>query len=88
METKIEFTRINNDVNDKPRGVCHFLNFITDNDNTGSILGIGGSYDVALSRAKKIGGRKFHNKQYGCGIVFQSYNLDDTAKQIVELKNK
>lgn len=85
METKIEFTRINNDANGNPRYVCHFLNFITDNDNTGSILGIGGSYDVALSRAKKIGGRKFHNKQYGGGIVFQSYNLRETEEDINEL---
>lgn len=33
METKIEFTRINNDVNGKPRYVCHYLNFITDKDD-------------------------------------------------------
>lgn len=82
METKIKFTRINNDVNGNPRWVCHHMNFITHKDD------ILHSYQTALSRAKKIGGRKFHNKQYGCGIVFQSYNLDDTAKQIVELKNK
>lgn len=69
----IEFTRVNNDVNGNPRYVCHFLR-------------IADTYDEAMRLAKKIGGRKFHNKQYGGGIVFQSYNLNETAKQIVELK--
>lgn len=92
----IEFTRINNDVNGNPRYVCHYSNLITDDEieqsyERSDILRgttfVDIQYGVALSRAKKIGGRKFHNKQYGGGIVFQSYNLDDTAKQIVELKN-
>ena len=42
-------------------------------------------YEIALKRARKLGGRKFHNKQYGGGIVFQSYNISDTEKQIKEL---
>ena len=44
-------------------------------------------YEKALKRAKKIGGRKFHNKQYGGGIVFQSYNTDQLMKDIAALKN-
>lgn len=73
METnKIEFKRINNDVNGNPRFVCHFLN-IADN------------YTIAVKLANKIGGRKFHNKQYGGGIVFQSYNIQETERKILEL---
>jgi hypothetical protein len=75
---KIEFTRINNDVNGNPRYVCHFLNLLKENEN---------GYDTAIKRAHKIGGRKFHNKQYGGGIVFQSYNIADTAKAILEIVN-
>lgn len=45
-------------------------------------------YKKALERAHKLGGKKFHNKQYGGGIVFQSYNLDDTEKSIHELMEK
>lgn len=73
MTTKIEFTRLNNDVNDNPRYAVHFLN-------------IADSYDRALQLAKSIGGRKFHNKQYGGGIVFQSYNIQDTEKDILTIK--
>jgi hypothetical protein len=47
-----------------------------------------GKYGIALKRAKKIGGKKFHNKQYGGGIAFQSYNIKETEKQIEELLNQ
>ena len=43
------------------------------------------SYSTALYNAKKIGGKKFHNKQYGGGIVFQSYNIQDTERHILEM---
>lgn len=70
--TGINFTRINNDINGNPRYVCHFLN-------------IAGSYSEAIKKANSIGGRKYHTKNYGGGIVFQSYNIEDTAKGIKEL---
>lgn len=82
QENKIDFTRINNDTNGNPRYVCHFLTFQTKDE----MLGIEPfSYELALKRARKLGGRKFHNKQYGGGIVFQSYNIADTEKEIKEL---
>jgi hypothetical protein len=68
-----DFTRVNNDVNGNPRYVFHFLQ-LADN------------YTEALTLAKKIGGRKFHNKQYGGGIVVQSYNLQKEIELINELK--
>jgi hypothetical protein len=69
-------TRIKNDTNGNPRRVIHFLAFTTDEDRKRGIS-IHQLYDLALSRAKRYGGRKFHNKQYGGGIVFQSYSDDD-----------
>ncbi len=80
----IEFTRITNDSNGNPRYVCHFLNFCVPSDNerfTGLDF-ISRKYDVALSRSRQFGGRKFHNKQYGGGIVFQSYNIDRLGEKI------
>ena len=77
MSTLIEFIRVNNDTNGNPRYVCHFLNFIKADEKS--------DYSEALYRAKKIGGRKFHNKQYGGGVVFQSYNVEQTEKDILEL---
>jgi hypothetical protein len=70
-----DFTRIKNDVNGNPRFVCHFLHFSR-------------NYSDALYLAKKLGGRKFHNKQYGGGIVFQCYNLPELCNRINELTNK
>jgi len=78
----IEFTRINNDSNGNPRYVCHFLAFISDSDK---FTDIDSRYALSLSRAKKLGGRKFHNKQYGGGIVFQSYNIEETGRRIEEM---
>lgn len=74
MKTTIEFTRINNDTNGNPRYVCHFL-------------AINGDYDTAVKMANKIGGKRFHNKQFGGGIVFQSYNIGDTERGILNLLN-
>lgn len=68
-----DFTRVNNDINGNPRYVFHFLQ-LADN------------YTEALTLAKKIGGRKFHNKQYGGGIVVQSYNLQKEIELINDLK--
>ena len=69
----IDFKSVKNDGNGNPRYVCHFLNFA---DN----------YARALFLANQIGGRKFHNKQYGGGIVFQSYNIKNLESQILKIK--
>lgn len=66
-------TRIANDTNGNPRYVCHFL-------------AVADTYSEALYKAKRIGGRKFHNKQYGGGIVFQSYNTDRLEDSIRQLQ--
>ncbi len=89
---KIEFTRINNDTNGNPRYVCHFLNLLSDKEqneiraNTSNASNsVSNMYSEAISKAKKIGGKKYHNKQYGGGIVFQSYNIQETENDILNL---
>jgi len=67
------FTRINNDTNGNPRFVIHYLQ-------------LADSYDRALYLSRKLGGRKFHNKKYGGGIAFQSYNTEDLKKRIEQIK--
>ena len=67
------FTRINNDVNGNPRFVVHFLQ-------------LADTYERALFLSRKLGGRKFHNKQYGGGIAFQSYNTDQLAERIAQIR--
>lgn len=88
----IDWTRIDNDTNGNPRYVCHFLNLLTKQENgyhdgkkyIEPILSLDEKYKAALKRANKIGGKKYHNKKYGGGIVFQSYNIQATEKAIQE----
>jgi hypothetical protein len=67
------FTRINNDINGNPRFVVHYLQ-------------LADSYERALFLSRQLGGRKFHNKQYGGGIAFQSYNTEYLAERIAQIK--
>jgi hypothetical protein len=43
------------------------------------------TYEAALALARQIGGRKYHNKQYGGGIVFQCYGPDDIGPHIARV---
>lgn len=99
METKIEFTRVNNDVNGNPRYVCHFFNLLNANERGYTYAGeefnpnkpildleLRDKYTLAINKSHKIGGKKFHNKQYGGGIVFQSYSLPELEKAINSIK--
>ena len=80
----ISFHRIAHDSNGNPRYVVHFLKLLTPDERAAS-ASLTNKYAIACKRANQIGGRKFHNKQYGGGIVFQSYNTDETARQIEQL---
>ena len=95
-----DFTRVNNDTNGNPRYVIHFTKLISDKDeaeireNFGASLAINPlnftsyCYDEAVLKAKKIGGKRFHNKQYGGGIVFQHANVNRIVERVNELLNK
>jgi len=86
-EIEDQFTRVNSDVNGNPRYAIHFLNC----EPAAWV-----NYDMTLHERylkvcklmNSIGGRKFHNKQYGGGIVFQSYSLPDTWGHIERVKNQ
>ena len=75
----IEFTRVNNDVYGNPRYVTHFFSLLKEEEQTLS------NYNLALKRANKLGGRKYRGSDFGGGIVFQSYNLDDLRKNIIDM---
>lgn len=77
----MELTRINNDVNGNPRYVTHFLNIPIEGEG----LSISEKYALACKKANAIGGRKYHTKSFGGGIVFQSYNTNDLINAIKNL---
>jgi len=78
----MQFTRIKNDVNGNPRYVVHFLEFIPEGKDCQDFGGITNAYKLACKAANKIGGRKYTGKDFGGGIVFQSYNNSDLEKNI------
>jgi len=80
-----KFTRVNNDINGNPRYVVHFLEVLNDEERVS--IPFNKKYEYALKKAKKIGGKKYDNKSYGGGIVFQSYNIEKTYDDIQKLKN-
>lgn len=86
----IEFTRVKNDINGNPRYVVHFLNLLSKDELlTNSQIGLSviAEYKQACQKAKQLGGRKYTGKDFGGGIVFQSYNTRDLEKRILELVN-
>lgn len=86
--SKANFMRVNNDVNGNPRYVTHFANLLSHYDNYQANLSIDKKYELALKKAKLIGGKKFHNKLYGGGIVFSSvFNLDDLVAKVQQIAN-
>ena len=85
-----DFIRVNSDINGNSRFVCHYLNLNSDAEAS-VIMGwnskgqlVNDKYAQALERAKQLGGRKYHNKQYGGGIVFQCVEglLPDLCKRL------
>lgn len=86
--TPDDFTKIKHDVNGNPRHVCHFLHL--DVHGWQSNIGLSNRYDIACKLANSIGGKKFHNKQYGGGIVFQEYAgcLDSLCERINRLTKR
>ena len=78
---EIEVFRIPNDVNGNPRYVVHFMDLdikLTDYDNINKLYGF----------------KKYRAKWFGGGVVFQSYNIQDTlnfaldkVKEIEAVKN-
>jgi hypothetical protein len=89
-----DFTRVTSDVYGNPRYACHFLKLLTDEEkqrdwtSTSDIFGIDSQYKFAVKRSNLLGGRKYHNKKFGGGIVFQSYNIQDTCNAINNLLNQ
>ena len=87
-ETKqgIEFTRTTSDVYGNPRYIVHFTDFLTiDERNSYGLDNYSQLYSIACKRANNIGGRKYTGRNYGGGIVLQSYNIEQTSKNIQSL---
>lgn len=83
-ECGIVFNKVNHDMYGNPRYVCHFLEFIKEEENELPFLQ---RYAIAKKRANKLGFSVYRAKWYGGGFVVQSYNLHETAKNILDMTN-
>ena len=79
MITEKDFTRISNDIDGNPRYVIHYLQCCPERFKT---LPVNESYRLTCKLMNKIGGKKYHTKSYGGGIVFKSYSLPEKIKDI------
>lgn len=70
---RVEFTRVNSDMYDNPRYVCHYTQLLLEGER---------GYEQALKNARQFGGSKYRGKDYGGGIVFQSYNIEEVSRRI------
>ena len=70
QELGYDFFRVKNDVYGNPRYVIHWLAFGTD-------------YDQAKKVANSLGLRVYRGRDFGGGFVAQSYNIENTAEQII-----
>ena len=78
--TDYNWTRVKNDINGNSRQVTHFLNLVP--DVGGDVVDL---YALAVKRANRIGGRKYHTKYFGGGIIFQTTDTRATEAAIEEL---
>jgi hypothetical protein len=81
--------KIEHDVNGNPRYVVHYIDLLTEDeqrkiwDSTAKGEWTQSSFDIALDKAKKIGGKRYRAKWFGGGIVFQSYSLESDLARII-----
>jgi hypothetical protein len=85
MSNQINFKRVNSDINGNPRYVCSFYHLLNETESNNYNMSVSEKYNLALQKAKSLGGRKYHNKQFGGGIVFQSYNIKELENKILEI---
>jgi hypothetical protein len=59
--------------------VVSFLDLLTVADTQG--LDIDQKFNLALQKARKVGGKIYRGKDFGGGIVIQSYNILETINK-------
>ena len=91
----INLLRVNCDSNGNSRFVLHFLNLVNDQDkeeakrlsNICSPFNFPThyEYEIAVNKARTIGGKKYKAKHYGGGIVFQKNSEYQLKEDILNL---
>ena len=82
----IRFYKTSHDCYGNPRYIVHFPCLLSESEFYD--LNAMDGYKLAVKRANKIGGAKYRGRDFGGGIVFQSYSIDDTAEAIARISDK
>jgi hypothetical protein len=82
LERQVHVTRIPADLCGNPRFVTHFLDWLAPSEIERGASDLSALYDRALKRARKVGGRKYHNRSFGGGVVVQAYCRFDVEDSI------
>ena len=83
----MDYTSIANNTNGNPRYVLHFLECEPEQWKDYALT-LSERYARTCKLMNTIGGRKYHTKSYGGGIVFVTYNTDELTRHINALKEK
>ncbi len=67
-----------------PRFAIHFLKLLKA-DEVHSDLPLDEKYKMALDRSRVLGGKKYHNKNFGGGIIFTTFDEIELERKITEL---
>jgi hypothetical protein len=59
--------------------VVHFYDLL--NDGEGEGLTILEKFDLMVKKSRKVGGKIYRGKDFGGGIVFQSYDIQTTINK-------
>lgn len=90
MKTTIDYFKANNDFYGNPRYIVHFLDFLNEKEgdriNIEFRYSLQKKYDIALTKSRAIGGKKYRGKDFGGGIIFQSYNIQEALKKIKKIQ--
>jgi hypothetical protein len=97
-QTNFEMTRVDCDNDGNSRYVVHFFNLVTEKDKeearklsqTCSPFNFPThyQYEIAVNKARTIGGKRYKAKHYGGGIVFTSNSKQALAESIAELMDE
>jgi len=79
-------TNITSNSNGHPRKVIHFLAITTEKER--ATIDIIPLYELALKRARKHGGKRYHCRAYGGGIAFVAWNDQDIIDIVNQIKSE
>jgi hypothetical protein len=89
MVTVEQLTRLGYDINGNTRYAIHFFALLSQEEiNSFGLDTHEYLYNLAIKRANKLGGRKYHNKKYGGGLVFQECSANILVQHINEFRER